>query len=107
MFISEIPSRLFLFSIVMFEMCKCFQFFFDARVLWTMADLAEKIQATKVKAADANDTAVDVLNRLKDMNLNLMGLKRNYSKLEDDVNKANNLIKDPEKNSTTSTQLQQ
>ncbi|XP_077077225.1 laminin subunit alpha-2 isoform X5 [Siphateles boraxobius] len=60
--------------------------------------LAEKIQATKVKAADANDTAIDVLNRLKDMNLNLMGLKRNYSELENDVKKANNLIKDPEKN---------
>lgn len=70
-------------------------------------DLAAKIQATKLKAADANDTAIDVLNRLKDMNLNLMGLKRNYSKLEDDVKKANNLIKDPEKNSTTSIQLQQ
>ncbi|KAG1925040.1 Laminin-like protein epi-1, partial [Pimephales promelas] len=60
--------------------------------------LAEKIQATKVKAAEANDTAIDVLNRLKDMNLNLMGLKRNYSDLENDVKKANNLIKDPEKN---------
>lgn len=61
-----------------------------------------KIQATKVKAKEANDTALDVLNRLKDMNLNLMGLKKNYSKLEDDVRKANNLIKDPERNSTTS-----
>ncbi|XP_051500882.1 laminin subunit alpha-2 [Myxocyprinus asiaticus] len=61
-------------------------------------DLADKIQATKVKAEEANDTALDVLNCLKDMNLNLMGLKKNYSKLEDNVNKANNLIKDPEKN---------
>uniref|UniRef100_A0A8C2J0V6 Laminin subunit alpha 2 n=1 Tax=Cyprinus carpio TaxID=7962 RepID=A0A8C2J0V6_CYPCA len=61
-------------------------------------DLAAKIQATKLKAAEANDTAIDVLNRLKDMNLNLMGLKRNHSKLEDDVKTANNLIKDPEKN---------
>lgn len=69
--------------------------------------LAEKIQATKVKAAEANNTAIDVLNRLKDMNLNLMGLKRNYSELENDVKKANNLIKDPEKNSTTSIPLQQ
>ncbi|KAK6295147.1 hypothetical protein J4Q44_G00343730 [Coregonus suidteri] len=36
--------------------------------------------------------------RLRDMNLNLMGLQRNNSKLEDDVNKVNNIIKDPEKN---------
>lgn len=64
-------------------------------------DLALKIQATKLKAAEANGTALDVLNRLKDMNLNLMGLKKNYDKLEDDVRKTNNLIKDPEKNSTT------
>ncbi|XP_059355199.1 laminin subunit alpha-2 isoform X1 [Carassius carassius] len=61
-------------------------------------DLAVKIQATKLKAAEANDTAIDVLNRLKDLNLNLMGLKRNHSKLEDDVKTANSLIKDPEKN---------
>lgn len=76
-------------------------------VVWMTADLAARIQVTKLKAAEANDTAIDVLNRLKDVNLNLMGLKRNYSKLEDDVKKANNLIKDPEKNSTTSIQLQQ
>lgn len=92
---------------MIFEICKYFQCLFYILVLWMIVDLAEKIQATKVKAAEANDTAIDVLNRLKDMNLNLMGLKRNYSKLEDDVNKANNLIKDPEKNSTTSIQLQQ
>ncbi|XP_065124896.1 laminin subunit alpha-2 isoform X2 [Paramisgurnus dabryanus] len=61
-------------------------------------DLAVKIQATKDKAGKANDTAIDVLNRLKDLNFNLMGLKQNYTKLEDDVKKANNLIKDPEKN---------
>lgn len=30
-----------------------------------------------------------------------MGLNRNYSKLKDDINKANNLIQDPEKNSTS------
>lgn len=76
-------------------------------VVWMTADLAARIQVTKLKAAEANDTAIDVLNRLKDVNLNLMGLKRNYSKLEDNVKKANNLIKDPEKNSTTSIQLQQ
>lgn len=33
------------------------------------------------------------------MNQNLMGLNRNYSKLKDDIKKANNLIQDPEKNS--------
>ncbi|XP_071006528.1 laminin subunit alpha-2 isoform X1 [Oncorhynchus clarkii lewisi] len=61
-------------------------------------DTAAKLQATKAKAGDANDTANDVLARLRDMNLSLMGLKKNYSKLEDDVNKANNMIQDPEKN---------
>ncbi|XP_062857847.1 laminin subunit alpha-2 [Trichomycterus rosablanca] len=61
-------------------------------------DTAAKLQATKKKAGKANDTAQDVLDRLKDMNLNLMGLKRNVSGLKDDVKKANNLIQDPEKN---------
>lgn len=70
--------------------------------MWVISDLALKIQATKAKAKEANDTAVDVLNSLKDMNLNLMGFKKNYSKLEDDVKKVNNLIKDPERNSTMS-----
>ncbi|XP_030638763.1 laminin subunit alpha-2 [Chanos chanos] len=61
-------------------------------------DTAAKIQATKEKAGEANDTATDVLARLRDLNLNLMGLRKNYSKLEDDVKKANNIIQDPEKN---------
>ncbi|KAL0967369.1 hypothetical protein UPYG_G00251370 [Umbra pygmaea] len=61
-------------------------------------DTAARLQATKAKASDANDTANDVLARLRDMNLKLMGLQKNYSKLEDDVNKANNMIQDPEKN---------
>ncbi|MCJ8749868.1 hypothetical protein PDJAM_G00192550 [Pangasius djambal] len=61
-------------------------------------DTAAKLQATKQKAGKANDTAREVLDRLKDMNQNLMGLNRNYSKLKDDINKANNLIQDPEKN---------
>uniref|UniRef100_A0AAY5EFW1 Laminin, alpha 2 n=1 Tax=Electrophorus electricus TaxID=8005 RepID=A0AAY5EFW1_ELEEL len=61
-------------------------------------DTASKIQATKQKAGEANATALDVLERLRDVNLNLMGLKRNYSRLEDDVKKANSLIQDPEKN---------
>uniref|UniRef100_A0A8C1YKN0 Laminin subunit alpha 2 n=1 Tax=Cyprinus carpio TaxID=7962 RepID=A0A8C1YKN0_CYPCA len=54
-------------------------------------DLAAKIQATKLKAAEANDTAIDVLHRLNDITLNLMGLKKNHN---------------PEKNSTTPIQLQ-
>ncbi|XP_035384872.1 laminin subunit alpha-2-like isoform X4 [Electrophorus electricus] len=61
-------------------------------------DTAAKIQATKQKAGEANATALDVLECLRDVNLNLMGLKRNYSRLEDDVKKANSLIQDPEKN---------
>ncbi|XP_058247538.1 laminin subunit alpha-2 isoform X3 [Hemibagrus wyckioides] len=61
-------------------------------------DTAAKLQATKQKAGNANGTALEVLARLKDMNQNLMGLNRNYSKLKDDINKANNLIQDPEKN---------
>ncbi|KAI1897462.1 hypothetical protein AGOR_G00083530 [Albula goreensis] len=62
-------------------------------------DTSAKLQAAKERARDANDTATDVLARIKDMNLNLMGLQRNYSQLEDDVNKANNIIQDPDKNS--------
>ncbi|KAK3506985.1 hypothetical protein QTP70_034266 [Hemibagrus guttatus] len=61
-------------------------------------DTAAKLQATKQKAGNANNTALEVLARLKDMNQNLMGLNRNYSKLKDDISKANNLIQDPEKN---------
>ena len=55
-----------------------------------------KLQVTKSKAGDANDTANNVLARMRDMNLNLMGLQRNNSKLEDDAIKANNMIQDPE-----------
>uniref|UniRef100_A0A4W5NZZ8 Uncharacterized protein n=1 Tax=Hucho hucho TaxID=62062 RepID=A0A4W5NZZ8_9TELE len=59
-------------------------------------DTAAKLQATKSKAGDANDTANNVLARLRDMNLNPMGLQRNNSKLENDVNKASNMIQDAE-----------
>ncbi|XP_063079841.1 laminin subunit alpha-2 [Engraulis encrasicolus] len=61
-------------------------------------DTAAKIQATKLKAGEANETAEEVLERLRDMNLNLMGIQRNYSKLADDVSKANNMIQDPDQN---------
>ncbi|XP_047184474.1 laminin subunit alpha-2 isoform X6 [Scophthalmus maximus] len=61
-------------------------------------DTAAKLAGTKAVAADANATAVDVLERLGDLNLRLRGLQRNYSELEDTVNAANQMIQDPEKN---------
>ncbi|XP_032440521.1 laminin subunit alpha-2 isoform X2 [Xiphophorus hellerii] len=61
-------------------------------------DTSAKLAATKAVAADANATAVDVLERLADLNLRLGGLTLNCSELEDDVNAANRLIQDPEKN---------
>ncbi|KAL4649093.1 laminin subunit alpha-2 [Arapaima gigas] len=64
-------------------------------------DTSTKLQAAKEKAQDANETANDVLARLKDLNLDLMGLQRNYSKLGDDISKANNMIQDPDKNIAT------
>lgn len=64
---------------------------------WT--DTATRLAATKAVAADANATAIDVLERLRELNLNLHGLQRNYSELEDTVNAANKMIQDPEKNS--------
>lgn len=61
-------------------------------------DTAAKLAVTKAVAADANATAIDVLERLGDLNLRLGGLQRNYSELEDTVNAANQMIQDPEKN---------
>ncbi|XP_070781481.1 laminin subunit alpha-2 [Enoplosus armatus] len=61
-------------------------------------DTAAKLAATKAVAADANATAIDVLERLGDLNLRLHGLQANYSELEDTVNAANQMIQDPEKN---------
>ncbi|XP_066555448.1 laminin subunit alpha-2 [Amia ocellicauda] len=61
-------------------------------------DTSSKLQAAKEKARNANDTATDVLSRIKDINLNLVGLQRNYSKLKDDVAKTNAIIQDPTKN---------
>uniref|UniRef100_H3DG70 Laminin subunit alpha 2 n=1 Tax=Tetraodon nigroviridis TaxID=99883 RepID=H3DG70_TETNG len=63
---------------------------------WT--DTAAKLTATKAVAADANTTAIDVLERLGELNLHLHRLQRNYSELEDTVNAANQMIQDPEKN---------
>ena len=65
----------------------------------SLTDTAAKLAATKAVAADANATAIDVLERLGDLNLRLGGLQRNYSELEDTVNAANQMIQDPEKNS--------
>ncbi|KAI9543880.1 hypothetical protein NQZ68_004928 [Dissostichus eleginoides] len=61
-------------------------------------DTAAKLAATKAVAADANATAIDVLERLGDLNLQLHGLQSNYSDLEDTVKAANDMIQDPEKN---------
>lgn len=66
---------------------------------WT--DTAARLAATKAVAADANATAIDVLERLGELNLHLHGLQRNYSQLEDTVSAANQMIQDPEKNSET------
>ncbi|XP_056437918.1 laminin subunit alpha-2 [Gadus chalcogrammus] len=62
------------------------------------SDTAAKLAASKVVAADANATAIDVLERLGDLNLRLRGLQKNYSELEDTVRAANHMIQDPEKN---------
>lgn len=68
-------------------------------LLHSSTDTAARLTATKAVAADANATAIDVLERLGDLNLQLHGLQRNYSELEDTVNTANQMIQDPEKNS--------
>ncbi|XP_067337909.1 laminin subunit alpha-2 isoform X2 [Channa argus] len=61
-------------------------------------DTAAKLAATKAVAAEANATAIDVLERLGDLNLRLRGLQKNYTELKDTVNEANQMIQDPEKN---------
>ncbi|OCT80167.1 hypothetical protein XELAEV_18026982mg [Xenopus laevis] len=63
-------------------------------------DTLVKIQTAKDKAKQANDTATDVLERLKDLNLNLLGLKQNYTALKADVAKTNAAVKDPVENIT-------
>ncbi|XP_054029955.1 laminin subunit alpha-2 [Dryobates pubescens] len=61
-------------------------------------DTALKVQAAKDKARQANSTAHDVLAQIKDLNQNLLVLRKNYSKLADDVAKTNAVVKDPMKN---------
>nr|DBA26649.1 TPA: hypothetical protein GDO54_010888 [Pyxicephalus adspersus] len=63
-------------------------------------DTMVKIQTAKDKAKQANDTANDVLARIKDLNLNLLGLKQNYSALKEDIAKTNAVVKDPVENVT-------
>lgn len=81
------------------NVCVMFLFFITFFGLFSLTDTAAKIAATKVVATDANATAIDVLERLGDLNLRLRGLQQNYSELEDTVNAANQMIQDPEKNS--------
>lgn len=83
---------------------------FMLRHRWTfshtaLTDTAAKLAATKAVAADANATAIDVLERLGNLNLQLHGLQQNYSELEDTVNTANQMIQDPEKNSEFLSEL--
>ncbi|XP_053566671.1 laminin subunit alpha-2 isoform X2 [Bombina bombina] len=63
-------------------------------------DTMARIQMAKDKAKQANDTANDVLERIKDLNLHLLGLKQNYSALKEDVAKTNAVVKDPVENIT-------
>uniref|UniRef100_I3JEL5 Laminin subunit alpha-2 n=1 Tax=Oreochromis niloticus TaxID=8128 RepID=I3JEL5_ORENI len=60
--------------------------------------IASLLAATKAVAADANATAIDVLERLGDLNLRLGGLERNYTDLKETVSEANQMIQDHEKN---------
>lgn len=64
-----------------------------------LTDTAARLAATKAVAADANATAIEVLERLGDLNLRLGGLERNYTDLKETVSEANQMIQDPEKNS--------
>lgn len=86
------PASAFRFSVV--DAIICIEF---PLCCWT--DTSARLTATKAVAADANTTAIDVLERLGELNLHLHGLQRNYSELEETVNAANQMIQDPEKNS--------
>ncbi|XP_077565326.1 laminin subunit alpha-2 isoform X3 [Stigmatopora nigra] len=61
-------------------------------------DTAAKLAATKIMAAEANVTAIDVLERLAALNLQVNDIQRNFSQLADKVSTANQMIQDPEKN---------
>ncbi|XP_012788306.2 laminin subunit alpha-2 [Sorex araneus] len=62
------------------------------------SDTADKLQAVKDKARQANDTAKSVLAQIRDLHQNLDGLKKNYKQLADSVAKTNAVVKDPLKN---------
>ncbi|KAJ0061005.1 hypothetical protein NL108_004717 [Boleophthalmus pectinirostris] len=61
-------------------------------------DTAARVAATKAVAGEANATAIDVLERLGNLNLQIQGLQKNYGDLEGTVNEANQIIQDHEKN---------
>lgn len=79
--------------------CLCNTYSHCVSSLYGLTDTAAKLADTKAAAADANATAIEVLERLGNLNLQIYGLQRNYSELEDTVNTANQMIQDPEKNS--------
>ncbi|XP_051908452.1 laminin subunit alpha-2 isoform X2 [Hippocampus zosterae] len=62
-------------------------------------DTAAKLTATRAVAAEANATALDVLERLATLNLQVKGIQKNFSQLAHAVRVANKMIQDPEKNS--------
>lgn len=70
--------------------------------LLLFTDTAAKVQAVKDKAKQANDTANEVLVKIRDLNQNLLGLQDRYRKVADDAAKTNAMLKDPTKNSKTS-----
>ncbi|XP_057678966.1 laminin subunit alpha-2 isoform X4 [Corythoichthys intestinalis] len=61
-------------------------------------DTAAKLATTKIVAAEANATAIDVLERLAALNLQVNDIQKNFSQLADTVSAANKMIQDPEKN---------
>ncbi|XP_077409138.1 laminin subunit alpha-2 isoform X2 [Vanacampus margaritifer] len=61
-------------------------------------DTATKLAATKAAAAEANATAIDVLERLAALNLQVDDIQKNFSQLAHTVRAANQMIQDPEKN---------
>uniref|UniRef100_A0A3Q3D5A7 Basement membrane-specific heparan sulfate proteoglycan core protein n=1 Tax=Hippocampus comes TaxID=109280 RepID=A0A3Q3D5A7_HIPCM len=63
-----------------------------------LADTAAKLTATRAVAAEANATALDVLERLVVLNLQVNDIQKNFSQLAHTVRAANKMIQDPEKN---------
>ncbi|XP_061125977.1 laminin subunit alpha-2 isoform X2 [Syngnathus typhle] len=61
-------------------------------------DTTAKLAATKAVAAEANATAIDVLERLAALNFQVDGIQKNFSQLAYTVSAANQMIQDPDKN---------